>query len=835
MSLNLLPPIMRNTVFCSLPFPLLLIAGLTTAIAVQPDESSAKAPDRLIGQKVEETLSRMSLEDKLAELQGIRPNQLVENGKVSLEKCRALMPHGIGQLCQFTSSLQFTPEQVRTMVNDIQHYLVTETPARIPAIFHEEMITGFPSPGCTLYPQHIGMGCSWNPDLVEEGTRHTAQTSRNLGGTLALSPMVDLTRTPAWGRNEEGFGEDPVLTSRLALAFVKGLQGDDLSKGVAATTKHFAGYGGSYGSEEEFMGEYLMPHEAGISLGDLSCVMPNYGFFKGVPSHANRELLTGILRGDLGFRGLTLSDYGAVTKLNKSHHVAESDQDAGVKALNAGLDVELSNGICFPLLLEAIHRGLVSMQRIDEAVRRSLTLKARLGLLDKHPLFCMGDPMDPDPAENRKIAYESACQSLVLLKNNGILPLRKGTKVALVGPNSDSIYSLLGDYSYQCLSLFFWSIKPDAVHPKLVTLLDGLKSRLGKSGELLHERGCDWNNDADMALDTKNGDKQILETAKRFKRVIAMVHDGLPPPDEQKALRIASQSDVIVAAVGENVYLSGEGRGRPTLGLPSVQEAFVEKLLATGKPVVLVLFGGHNIAIGKLENRCAAIIQAWYPGEEGGNAVADLLIGAFNPSGRLCVSFPSADAKLPTAAGSDAPAAASPSKVSASITGVQALPAEMRAAFSYTDNYQSPLRPLYPFGYGLSYTTFAYSDLKVPDSAPITDESIPVTLKVKNTGSRAGTEVVQLYVSPTDPNSPLKPIRLHGFRRVELAPGEEKTVTFGLSPEQLCSWRDGSWTVEPGTYRIRAGSSSADLPLDAKITFKGEKKVFKKRTHFWCS
>lgn len=334
-----------------------------------------------------------------------------------------------------------------------------------------------------------------------------------------------------------------------------------------------------------------------------------------------------------------------------------------------------------------------------------------------------------------------------------------------------------------------------------------------------------------MGLDTKNGDPRIEAVAQNVKKGSATIHIGLPIPDQDNALRIASQSDVIVAAVGENVCLSGEGRIRHTLRLPSIQEAFVEKLLATGKPVVLVFFGGHNYAIGNLEKRVAAVVQAWYPGEEGGNAVADLLTGVINPSGRLCVSFPKDDVKLPSEAA--APVGSS-TNVTANYAGVQALPPDMQASFSYTDGYNSQLRPLYPFGYGLSYTTYHYSDLKVPESAAITDESIPVTFKVKNTGSRAGAEIVQLYVSPKDPNSPLKPIRLHGFRRVELAPSEEKAVTFGLSPEQLCSWKDGSWIVEPGTYRIRVGASSADLPLEAEITIKSDQKVFKKRTHFWC-
>jgi len=811
----------------------ILVAGVAFATAGKPDESPSAQKNRAIEQKVEKALARMSLEDKLAELAGVRPNDLLgENGKISLEKCRKLIPHGAGQICQFTSSLQLTPEQVRSMVDDIQHYLMTETPARIPAICHEEMITGFPSPGCTVYPQHIGMGCTWNPDLVGECARYTARTSRNLGGTVALSPMVDLTRVPAWGRNEEGFGEDGLLTSRLALAFVQGLQSNDLSKGVAATAKHFAAYAGNYRSEAEFMDEFLMPYETSIALGDLACVMPNYGVFKGLPCHGSKELITDILRGHLGFQGLTISDYGAIRNQVRDHHAATDLEDAAVKALNAGIDMDNAFVKCYALLPEALKKGLVSEATIDAAVRRSLTLKARLGLLDEHPAFYTTDILETDPPENRKAAYESACQSLVLLKNNGVLPLKKESKVALVGPNSDSIYSLLGDYCYHALALFWWGIKPDAEHPKLVTLLDGLKSRLGKKGQLLHERGCDWNTEADMGLDTKNGDPRIVAVAEFIKKGSATIRAGLAAPDEEKALRVASQSDVIVAAVGENVCISGEGRVRHTLRLPSIQEAFVEKLLATGKPVVLVLFGGHNYAIGNLEKRCAAVVQAWYPGEEGGNAVADLLTGAINPSGRLCVSFPADDAKLPV---EPAAPVGSSTNVTANYAGVQALPPEMQADFSYTDGYKSQLRPLYPFGFGLSYTTYSYSDLKVPDSAPITAESIPVTFDVKNTGSRAGTEVVQLYVSPTDPHSPLKPILLKGFRRVALAPGEEKTVTFNLSPEQLCTWKDGSWVVEPGTYRIRAGSSSADLPLEAKVSFQGEKKIFKKRTHFWCS
>lgn len=769
--------------------------------ATKPDSNNGKN-DQEINKLVDSFFSRMSLDDKLAEIQGVRPNDLLdENGKVSLEKCRKVIPHGIGEVCQFTTSLKFTPEQSREMVRDIQKYLMTKTHARIPALFHEEMITGFPTLGCTTYPQHIGMGCSWNPDLVERCARYTAQTSRKIGGTQALSPMVDITRTSYWDRMEEGFGEDACLTARLGLAFVNGLQGTNLATGVAATTKHFAAYGAPEVSKEEFYDEFLMPHEAAITLGNLSCVMPSYGTYKGTPTVGNKELLTDILRNHLGFKGLTVSDYGAVHKQTWACY-ADDFEDAAVKALNAGNDVELERSWCYPLLKDALKKGLVSQETIDTAVRRSLTLKARLGLLDPNPVFGKDGPLDLDPPAMRKSAYNAALQSVVLLKNDGTLPLSQSVhKIALVGPNSDSLYSLVGDYTYQALAAFFWNIPASKDHPRMVTLLDGLQSRLGKDVTLLHERGCDWSQSTGGKIDTA-GDDRLKKIAKDRAKIIALVHEGLPKPDPEKALRIASESDVIVAAMGENLYLCGEGRKRDDIRLPGEQEEFVKKLVATGKPVVLVIFGGRAMVLNGLEKQCAAIIQAWYPGEEGGNAIADLLLGMANPSAKLCTSYPAVDDKTP---------------------------------LSYNNGYTGPFKPLYPFGYGLSYTTYGYSDMKAPAAASITQETIPVTLKVRNTGAKAGTEVVQLYVSPKDPDSTLQPIRLKGFRRVELAPGEEKTVTLGLSPEQLCSWKDGSWVVQPGSYRIRAGSSSEDLPLEAEITIEGKKRTFKKRNHFWCS
>jgi len=537
--------------------------------------------------KVETLLEKMSDQDKLAQLMGIRPNDLMENGKLSLAKCKALIPHGIGHLCQYSSSLALPPDELRDLVRELQHYLMTQTPAGIPAIFHEEALTGCPSLGGTTFPQHIGIGCTWNPELAEQKTRFTAETMRKAGATQALSPMLDLCRSAHWARMEESLGEDAYLTSRLGLAFVKGLQGSNLRTGIAATSKHFAGYGLPNEDKKEFMEETLMPHEVVIKLGDVQSIMPGYHAYKGIRCAGNQELLADILRNQLGFSGLVVSDYGAVYGLVKGTNACD-ETDAAVKAINAGTDVELSKGKCFPFLPAAIQSGKVSPDTFDTAVRRVLTLKERVGLLDEHPEIGKDGHLDFDPPEHRQLAYEAACQSLVLLKNNGILPLGNGVrKIALVGPNAASCLSLLGDYTYQSLAAFWWNIPVNPESPKLVTLLDGLKYKVGGGVTLVHERGCDWSKPLEAKINTKDpGDS-------RLDKVKMMIFKDLPKADPEKALRIAAESDVIIAAMGENVYLCGEGRERDGIRLPGDQEEFVKKLLDTGKPVILVMFGGR--------------------------------------------------------------------------------------------------------------------------------------------------------------------------------------------------------------------------------------------------
>lgn len=732
---------------------------------------------------VEAIMADMTMDEKLAQIMGTRIQELMEDGKLSLEKCREHIPHGIGHFCQFSSGQELEPEELRDLVREIQHYLMTETRLKIPAIFHEEAITGFATLGATTFPQQIGVGCTWNPELVQQNTASSARNMRAAGATFALSPMLDLSRTAHWNRHQESYGEDAYLTSRMGVAFVQGLQGDDFRTGVAATVKHFAGYGTKNNSEKVLYEEYLMPHEACMKVAGAKSVMPSYGTYKALPISVNPTMLDQILRRDLGFDGLVVSDYGAINQVVKKYKRAEDLATAGAMAINAGVDIELSSPTAYPYLPEAIQKGMVTEEIIDASVRRSLIMKAKLGLLDENPIIGKDGELDFDPSENRKLAYQTACQSIVLLENNGILPLKKEVKkIALVGPNSANVFGLLGDYTYQGMRSFWYQSAFDVNNPKLVTVKEGLQNRLGSDVEILHERGCDWSAALDAKIDTASfGDDRLSRLKLRSIK-------GLPQANLQRALDYANESDVIIAAMGENLYLNGEGRWRKGIRLPGEQEAFVKKLIATGKPVVLVILSGRQQVISDFSDRCAAVVQAWFPGEEGGNAIADVLMGAANPSGKLCVSYPRT---------------------------------EKQVEINYQDGYDKELVQ-YPFGYGKSYTTFEYVDFNTPSKVQINDARFSVSCTVKNTGEVDGTEIVQLYVSPKNPGSTMKSILLKGFQRVDLKAGETKIVQFSVSPQQLVEYKNRKWMIEGGKYEFKIGSSSRDIEKSGIIELIGD-------------
>ena len=746
--------------------------------------------DRWITETVDKTLARMTDDDKLAQLQGIRSNRLVENGKLSVRLCREFIPNGIGHVCQFASSLTLPPDELRDFVRQFQRFLTEETPSGIPAIFHEEAITGFAAPGATTLPQQIGMSCSWNPGLIERNSGYIVKNMRDVGGTMVLSPMMDVCKSVRWGRMEEGFGEDPYLTATLGLAFIQGMQGGDLREGVAATAKHFAGFAGGTDDVREFMEETMLPHEVAVKLGRVQNVMTGYHLVDQIPCTANKNLLTHILRGQYGFEGSVISDYCAVDNLHSQYGYAKSRIDAGIKAINAGTDVELSDGTCFPYLKDAIAAGYLDRRRLDVAVRRVLELKAYLGLLDIDPVFGKSGSVYFDMPEQRASAYESACQSLVLLKNNGILPLRDTVRrIALVGPNAGSWYGQLGDYTYQSLSCFFRQVPVNPEAPKLVTVLEGMRSKAGDIG-ITHERGCEWNKISEINVYV-DGDSQ-LNNAK-----INPIKDQ-PQPDPANAIKIAEDSDTIIAVMGENIYHGGEGRSRNINKFAGRQEDFVKSMIATGKPVVLVIFSGRPIIIDQLAEGCAAIIQAWFPGEEGGNAVSDLLLGNINPSGKLTMSYP--------------------------MFGTQEM-------LSYSEGYKVDNMPLYPFGHGLSYTSYEYSELTTPDTVETTGSHIPVSCKIRNTGQRAGCEIVQMYVHMKDETR--SRILLKGFHRVELDAGQVEGVDFQLPLDQLAAYIDGKWTIKPGSYEIMIAASSTDIRLRKTVKLTGTRALPDGRTVFY--
>ncbi len=734
-------------------------------------------------ERVNELYDKMSQEERIAQLCSGYMNEFFdENGVLDTVKCRKEMPYGIGHFSQYASQAPTDPNVLRDRVAIMQEWLMKNTPNGIPALFHEEVLSGVNTSGATIYPQQIGQACSFNPELAELKTRQTGIAMRKMGGVLSLSPMVDVCRTPSFNRLEESYGEDGYLSAVMGTAFVKGLQQDDLRKGVGACSKHYLGYGGGGDADEkEMMEEILLPHETMIRLAGSKVVMPGYHAVHGTNCVANKEILEDILRGYVGFDGMVVSDYTAIDQLPDSDVVQKA-----AAAINNGNDVDFPRGANYRHLQEAIDKGLVKPETFERAVKNVLRQKFRAGLLDKDPYLYSKEKIVLDTPEERQTAYDIAAQSVVLLENNGILPLKDKQKILLTGPNANSMWAMCGDYSFPAMTYFWKMVTEDLDHPHVIGLLEGMKSRKSADVEILYSRGCDWTEDIETKY-TKSGDERAWEYYILHRKV-----ESGEKADRQEALQMAAQSDVIVAAVGENVMLCGENRDRQGLRLPGKQEQFVEELLKTGKPVVLVIFGGRAQVVSGIAERCAAVIQAWYPGEEGGNAVADILYGKISPSAKLSVSYPNTEIYEP---------------------------------ICYNYSAQQDPRIQWPFGYGLSYTSFEYSNLALTNEAATTDENVTLTFDVKNTGKMAADEIAQVYLSPTEDNQQIRPIQLQGFARVSLQPGESKKVKVSLQTEQFGFYSNQGkrqWNINPGTFIVKIGASSTDIRLQGKITLKGD-------------
>ena len=736
-------------------------------------------------QQIDELYQKMPQEERIAQLKSMYMDELFDaDGKLDTAKCKELIPYGIGHFSQFCMQQPRDPNELRDRAVAIQDWLMHHTPNGIPALLHEEVLSGINTLGSTIYPQQIGQAGSFNPELAELKTRQTSTQLRKMGGIFALSPMVDVCRTPSFNRLEESYGEDGYLSAVMGTAFVNGLQQGDLKKGVGACSKHYLGYGGGGDADEkEMMEEILLPHETMIRLAGSVAVMPGYHEVHGTKCVANSEILQDILRGYVGFDGMVVSDYTAIDQIPN----IDSAVEKAAAAINGGNDVDFPFGANYQLLQEAIDKGLVKPEVLERAVKNVLRIKFRMGLFDKDAYLYSKEDIKLDTPEERKTAYDIATQSVVLLENNGVLPLKEVKNVLLTGPNANSIWAMCGDYTYPAMSYFWKKVDYKSENPHIVKLLEGMQNHKPEGVNVMYSRGCDWTEE----IETKYGelgDARAWEYELLHRKV-----DAGEKADKAETLQMAKDADVIIAAVGENVMLCGENRDRQGLRLPGKQEQFVEELIQTGKPVVLVMFGGRAQVISGLAEKCAAIIQAWYPGEEGGNAVADILYGKVSPSAKLSVSYPNVEINEPI-------------------------------CYNYSDTKDPRIQ--WPFGYGLSYSTFEYSNLKIDNEAKTSDESVTLTFDIKNTGNVAADEAAQLYLSPTAKNQNIRPIQMQGFARVSLKAGETKTVTIKMYTEQFGFYTntDGKrqWNIAPGKFTIKIGASSQDIKLDQDITLTGE-------------
>ena len=668
--------------------------------------------------------------------------------------------------------------------NALQHYAIDSTRLGIPIILAEEAPHGHMAIGTTVFPTSIGLSATWDTELIEQVGQVIGSELMSQGGTIGYGPVIDLSREPRWSRVEETYGEDVYLTSQMASAMVRGTS----SKGVISTLKHFVAYGipeGGHNGCPSHIGlrdleENVLPtFKAAIDNGALS-VMTSYNTIDGIPTTCNKELLTGVLQDRWNFQGFVVSDLESIDGIYTSHHVAKDRQEAGEMALNAGVDVDLG-AHCYALLKESVEAGRVSMDVLDRAVKRVLVRKFEAGLFD-NPYLPEDSADGVRSTENVAVAAQAAREGVTLLKNNGILPLRAGTRIALIGPNADNMYNQLGDYT----------APQDPAH--VVTMLQGLQNA---GAAVTYVKGC-------AVRDTKSNEIAQAVQAARRADVAVVVVGGSSARDFRTKYIDTGAAVVDQTAVSD--MEAGEGFDRSTLGLMGLQPQLLKELKATGTPLVVVYIEGRPLDKNWAAENADALLTLWYPGGEGGTALADVLLGRYNPAGRLSVSVP---------------------------RSVGQLPVYYNRKLPYSHDYvEESAAPLYPFGYGLSYTTFEYKNLRVercpveaghdePVIAGSTDNLFTVTVDVTNTGSMAGDEVVQVYIRDLVASTARPRKQLCAFRRVKDIPaGSTVTVTLPLNRSAFELVNPAmERVVEPGEFEIQVGASSDDIRLTQTLYY----------------
>ena len=754
-------------------------------------------------------ISQMTLDEKLAQISSFWIYELQTQGELDQSKIDSKLKHGIGQITRLGGASLFDPCSAAKAANRLQKFLVQETRLHIPAIIHEECCSGAMMQGGTIFPQIIGLAATFQPELAHLMTSVIRNQLSAIGARQGLAPVLDVARDPRWGRVEETFGEDPTLASNFSVAYIKGLQGENLKQGVLATGKHFIGHSFSQaglncgpvhiGWQEIY--EVLMPpFQAAIRHAGLGSIMNAYPELDGDVVAASRHILTDILRNELGFNGLVVSDYEAVIMLHNFHRIAVDKSTAACLAMNAGIDVELPTVNCYgDPLRKALEKGEIDIEAVDRAVHHHLKQKFDLGLFENpyvdeaHVIEAFENP------KNLTLAREIARQSIVLLKNDGSLPLKKNLPViAVIGPNADNGRNQLGDYSYPSMMELFAArglidlslVKID--QPKngvrhIQTVLESIHKTVFERSLVLYAKGCENLDDDCSGFD--------------------------------EAVHVAHQSDAVILVLGDRSGLTpncttGETRDSADLRLPGMQENLAEAIFKTGKPIVVVLINGRPYAIPRLAEKANAVLEAWLPGEEGGPAIAEILFGDANPGGKLPITFPRCVGQVPIFSYSK--------------------PSGLGSNW-YQDYVTEKATPLFPFGFGLSYTDFKFSNLLISQSEVLVNESVDISLAITNIGTVAGDEVVQLYIRDEFGCVPRPAKELKGFARVRLLPGEKKMITFHLPVNQLAFYDHSlNLILEAGKIMVMIGSSSEDVRLTGEFEIIGAPKIRVQERVFFC-
>jgi beta-glucosidase len=762
---------------------LLVVAAFLSSAAMAQNTLPYRDAKLPVDQRVTDLLSRMTLEEKVAQLEGAWENKqffhdpqelfVDEKGQFLPERAAALMKNGLGEISRPSENRD--PRAMVEYTNTVQKWMRDNTRLGIPVIFHDECLHGHVAPKGTSYPQAIALASTWDPSLIHEVFTATAAEARARGVQQCLAPVLDLARDPRWGRTEETYGEDPYLVSRLGVAAITGYQGTGpgIDKAhVMATAKHFAVHGQPEGgtnvgpanySERTIREYWLKPFEAAVKEAHVATVMPSYNEIDGIPSHSNKYLLQDILRQEWGFQGLITSDYFGPTELRTVHHIVATEDEAGKLAFESGVDVELPFNQAYGSLIDQVKAGKVAEAAVDRSVSRVLKAKFMAGLFDDPYVNADYAEKITNNAEHQQLALKAAHEAIILLKNqDNLLPLAKNKykRIAVIGPNAAELH--LGGYSNQ--------------PGRGLSVLQAIKNKVGSSAEISYALGCkitesnpDW--DADKVV--------VGDPALNAKRI-------------EEAAKVAATADLVILALGGNEQTSREAWAvnhpgdRDNLDLLGNQDDLVKAVLATGKPTIVFLQHGRPNSINYIAEHVPAILDGWYLGQEGGTAVADVLFGDYNPAGRLPITVPRSTGQLPDY--------------------YYQKPSAKREYLGST------VLPLFPFGWGLSYSTFKYANVRATPDSIGPQGRTTVSVDVTNSGAVRGDEVVQLYIRD-DVSSVTRPMKeLRGFQRITLNPGETKTVEFTLGPEELSFLnRDMHRVVEPGTFTIMVGGNSIDL------------------------